>query len=309
MEVVEIEPNKGETVEIKAFEPIIIKQNKKTYILNIEVNEETITLSINEQLPFMNYSRNMNFKEIKNLNRIFNSFDDFYEYLKELANNNEINIENINNNISMFFFIEDQLNKQKVEIVLYKTKLDLNLNFKEIYNELLNLKDKIKEIDNLKEENSKLKQENQNLKVKIDENTKNINQIKNENKDLRMKIEEQKKEINDIKNNIIIDKYENIISKIIKKNDFSDYNLIELEKIIKTLMPKTNMDTTLNILSHYCFNYQKYHLNQSENEKILKYNEITIKLYYFVDTIEKKLWKIEKFRKNYKILENEQMKK
>ena len=135
MEVVEIEPNKGETVDIKYFEPIIIKQNKKTYILNIEVNEETITLSINEQMPFMNYSRNMNFKEIKNLNKIFdsfNSFDDFYEYLKELANNNEINIENINNNISMFFFIEDQLDKQKDEIVLYQTKIDLNLNFKEI---------------------------------------------------------------------------------------------------------------------------------------------------------------------------------
>ena len=307
MEDVQMEQNKEETDNITYFEPIKIKQDKKTYILNIEVNEETITLSIKEQLSLANYSRNMNYKEIKNLNKIFNSLnscDNFYEYLKELSNNDKINIENNNNNISIFFYIEDQLKEQKVEIVLYQTKIDTNLCLKEIYNELLNLKEKIKEIDYLKEENINLKKVNQNLKIKIDENTKNINQIKNENKDLKMKIEEQKKEINDIKNNIIIDKFENIISKIIKKNNFSDYNLIELEKIIKKLREKTKAFSSLNILKDYFDNYQKYHLNKTENENN-KYVETKIKLYNFVDNIVKKLCIIAKFRKDYKILEND----
>ena len=175
MEDVQMEQNKEETDNITYFEPIKIKQDKKTYILNIEVNEETITLSIKEQLSLANYSRNMNYKEIKNLNKIFNSFnscDNFYEYLKELSNNDKISIENNINNISIFFYIEDQLKEQKVEIVLYKTKIDTNLYLKEIYNELLNLKEKIKEIDYLKEENINLKKENQNLKIKIDEKNK-----------------------------------------------------------------------------------------------------------------------------------------
>ena len=303
MEDVQMEQNKEETANIKYFEPIKIKQDKKAYILNIEVNEDTITLSIRGQLSLANFSKNMNLKEIKNLNKIFNAFnscDNFYEYLKELSNNDKINIENNNNNISIFFYIEDQLKEQKVEIVLYQTKIDTNLCLKEIYNELLNLKEKIKEIDYLKEENINLKKENQNLKIKIDENTKNINQIKNENKDLKMKIEEQKKEINDIKNNIIIDKFENIISKIIKKNNFSDYNLIELEKIIK----KYKTFSAPNILKDYFDNYQKYHLNTIENEN-KKYYETKIKLYNFVDNIEDKLCIIAKFRKDYKILEND----
>ena len=306
MEDVQMEQNKEETANIKYFEPIKIKQDKKAYILNIEVNEDTITLSIKGQLSLANYSKNMNLKEIKNLNKIFNAFnscDNFYEYLKELSNNDKINIENNNNNISIFFYIEDQLKEQKVEIVLYKTKIDTNLYLKEIYNELLNLKEKIKGIDYLNEENINLKKENQNLRIKIDENTKNINQIKNENKDLKMKIEEQKKEINDIKNNIIIDKFENIISKIIKKNNFSDYNLIELEKIIKKYDLEKKAFSAPNILKDYCDNNQKYHLNKRENESN-KYVEAKLKLFEFV-RVEKKLCKIAKFRNEYKILEKD----
>ena len=44
MEDVQMEQNKEETANIKYFEPIKIKQDKKAYILNIEVNEDTITL-------------------------------------------------------------------------------------------------------------------------------------------------------------------------------------------------------------------------------------------------------------------------
>ena len=78
---------KGKTVIIPNFDPIKIKQNGISYILNIETNEDNITFSINdkEQLPFINYIRTMNLTEIKILNEIFkviDSFDDFYDYLK-----------------------------------------------------------------------------------------------------------------------------------------------------------------------------------------------------------------------------------
>ena len=71
--------------------------------------------------------------------------------------------------------------------------MDINLNIKELYKELYNIKEKIKEIDSLKKECCFLKR-------KIDENTKEITELKLDNKYLRRKLEEK-----NIDNNIIID--------------------------------------------------------------------------------------------------------
>ena len=46
----------------------------------------------------------MNFKEIKGLNNIFNginSFNDFYDYLKQYSNSNKLNIKKSNDKISI----------------------------------------------------------------------------------------------------------------------------------------------------------------------------------------------------------------
>ena len=178
---------KGETEDIINYEPIIIEQNEIKYILNIEDNGDKMTFSINdkEQFPSINYIRAMSLNDIKKLNKAFNvlkSFNDFYNYLKKLANNKKLNIIKSNDKTDkrkLIFDIEGLSKKQEID--LYPTKKDINLYIKEIYKELSNVKEKLKEIDYLKNENH-------NLKGKIDENTKEIIKLKNENQDLRKKL-------------------------------------------------------------------------------------------------------------------------
>ena len=158
MEEVSLITDKGETAEIRNFEPIKIEQNEINYILNIEADEDKITFSINdkEQFPSINYNRTMSLKSIKELNNIFNvlnSFNDFYDYLKSLSNNHKLSIIKDNDKITIIFYVEVLLKQQKIEIDLYQTKNDINLNIKEIYQELSNIKNKIKEIGILKNEN------------------------------------------------------------------------------------------------------------------------------------------------------------
>ena len=193
MEEVSLITDKGETAEIRNFEPIKIEQNEINYILNIEADEDKIIFSINdkEQFPSINYIRTMSLKEIKELNNIFNvlnSFNDFYDYLKSLSNNHTLSFIKDNNKITIIFYVEVLLKKEKIEIDLYPTKKDINLSIKEIYQELSNIKNKIKEIDNLKTENNNLKNDNNNLKNKINDIINEMIIIKNENTKLNSEI-------------------------------------------------------------------------------------------------------------------------
>ena len=69
------------------YEPIKIKQDKLEYNLNIKSTGEIITFSISvkKQLLYDNYIRTMDFKEIKELNKVFyvlNSFNEKYTKIK-----------------------------------------------------------------------------------------------------------------------------------------------------------------------------------------------------------------------------------
>ena len=121
MEEYQINVEKGETEEKVNFEPIIIEQNGVKYILNLEVNGDKITFSINdkEQFPSVNYIRTMSFQEIKKLNdnfNILNSFNDFYEHLKQLSNSNKLNIKKGNNKITIILYFEPLLTQQVIGI-------------------------------------------------------------------------------------------------------------------------------------------------------------------------------------------------
>ena len=112
----------------------------------------------------------MSLKQIKELNNIFNilsSFSDFYDYLKSLSNNHTLSFIKDNNKITIIFYVEVLLKQEKIKIDLYPTKKEINLSIEEIYQELLNIKNKIKEIDNLKNENTKLNNEINTLKINI----------------------------------------------------------------------------------------------------------------------------------------------
>ena len=198
MDYCEIETNKGETKENIKFDAIEIKQNNNQYELNIEIKDNMITFIIYEKnkFPTKNYIRKMNFKELINLHKVFNfinSFSDFYKFLKATSDKNSINIKVDTDKISLVFNVEILLEKQIVTIDLYPTKKDIDLDIKEIYLELFNIK---KSLDILTSDNQSLKEDNKKLNDEI-------NKLKNENEQLKNKLEEQdkesKKEINDFK--------------------------------------------------------------------------------------------------------------
>ena len=67
----------------------------------------------------------MSFDEIKKLNLQFNaleSFQDFYDYLKSLSNNNKLNIKKSNDKISIVFNVEVLLKQQSIEIICFLRK-------------------------------------------------------------------------------------------------------------------------------------------------------------------------------------------
>ena len=139
---------KKETRDNANFEPIIIELKDFKYILNIETNKDNIIFYINDknQFPSIKYIKTMSFKEIKELNKVFyilNSFNDFYDYLKQLSNNNKLNINKTNDRITLIFYVEVLLKQQKIEIDLYPSKRDINLSIEEIFQNTFSLKDEI----------------------------------------------------------------------------------------------------------------------------------------------------------------------
>ena len=178
-------------------DPIKIEKDNNNYCLNIGVNEDIIRFSIidKENLLSVNYIKTMSFQEIKGLNKIFlglSSFNDFYEYLQALSVNQKINIEKGEEKISLILLAEYLSKPEIIKINLSKGKIDLNLNIKNICEELLSMKEKIKDIDILKSENKELKEkqnkEIDSLKEKLNENETVINRLKGD-------VEKQKKEM------------------------------------------------------------------------------------------------------------------
>ena len=140
--------SKKETEGLYDLDPINIYINEIKYSLNIKTKEDNITFSINdkEQFPSVNYIRTMKFKEIKDLNKVFsllNSFNDFYDFLKSLSETKKINMKKSNDKISLIFFVEVLLKQSEIQIDLFPEKKDLELNIKEIYQELINMKSEI----------------------------------------------------------------------------------------------------------------------------------------------------------------------
>ena len=255
-------PNKENIINL---DPIKIEYNNNNYFLNIGINNDIINFSINDkqQLLSINYIKKMSFKEIKDLNKGFsllNSINDFYDYLKILSENKKINIKKDENKISIILFIEVLLKKEIIEINLYPGKIDLDLNIKNICKEIIYIKEKINDIDILKNENKELK-EKQNKEInKLKEKENEINELKekieNQNKEinnlkekLNEKIEKQNKEINNLKEKEINElkqktkllfgnvKFENDKSVIMKEDErnmiFSEIENKMNKKIIK----------------------------------------------------------------------------
>ena len=186
-------------------EPIIIMQNNVKYNLNIESQNNKITFSIynNEQFPNFYYTKKISLKELKDSIKGNDEFMDknfdIYNCFKKLSNDSKLNIKK-DKNIILLIISSVDLNGHEVSgvIQLSPRKNDINMTINDIYIELKYLKEKIKDIDSLK----------------------------NENKILKGKIEAQDKEIKYLKNKI-----NNISNKsVIIKEDESEMITSEIEK-------------------------------------------------------------------------------
>ena len=125
--------DKGETSETIEFNPIQIEQDESKYELNIQNKNNMIKFSIIDKsiFPSVNYIRKMQFKEIRELNKIFNllnSFNEFYDYLKALSENKKLIVKKRNDRISIIFYVEVLLKQQEIVIDLYPIKKDVDLN-------------------------------------------------------------------------------------------------------------------------------------------------------------------------------------
>ena len=198
---IEQETDKG----LNNNEPIIIMQNDVKYNLNIESQNNKITFSIynNEQFPNFYYTKKISLKELKDSIKGNDEFMDknfdIYNCFKKLSNDNKLNIKK-DKNIILLIISSVDLNGHEVSgvIQLSPRKNDINMTINDIYIELKYLKEKIKDIDSLK----------------------------NENKILKGKIEAQEKEIKYLKNKI-----NNISNKsVIIKEDESEMITSEIEK-------------------------------------------------------------------------------
>ena len=215
---------KGETCEIIEFKPIIIEQKGNNFNLEIKINSEgnDIILSINDknQFPPVYYTNSMNLQQIKYLNKAFNTFstfNDFYNYLKSLTDIKKLNIQKEKDKLSII--------NQEIKIDLIASKKDLELNLKDIYEELINIKEKIKEIDIIKKEKIELKK-------RVDILEKDNQKLNIENKSLKNKIEII---LNDQKKN----KAEKISTEIfneIKKDFASLEEIISKNEVIEKLL-------------------------------------------------------------------------
>ena len=205
--------DKKESINYDNFLEVQVEQNNMKYNLKIKSKKDIVAFILHDknEFPSIYYSLKLNFQKIKGLNKVFelfNSLKDFFDYLKMLSQKKKIGIKKLNDKIILILFIEVLLKQQEIEIDLLPIKKDIDSNIKELYQELINIKKKITDNEELK----KLKKE--------------INELKNDNKVLISIIENQN---NDIK--ILKDSLFNLINKsVIMADDEKSSLLKEIEK-------------------------------------------------------------------------------
>jgi len=228
----------AETPQKITKEPILIEQENKKYFLNIEIIENSISFRVNEEGVFPNeyFSRNLSLKDIQELHKSFyglNSCQEFLEYIKELAVKDELIIKRNENNLSINFEVLYLLKTSNIEIFLCLEKVEINDTIKEICNEINQMREKVKKLeeniekkieDENKDQNNKLIEEIKNLKEENIKLVEDIKALKVEVNGIKQ-IKDELKIINELKNENSIFKEEN------------KYLREELEKLMKIVSP------------------------------------------------------------------------
>ena len=220
-------PNiESESEDINKFNPIQIpiELNKIKYILKVNSIKSIFTFELIdiEKMPYINYKRKMDFKEIKEMNQLFNLLktnNDFYDYLKLLSKDKKINIRKSKDKISIILFIDVLSKQQEIIIDLFPEENQLEANRKEkefnninntniCFNYILNvifliiISFFILYIINSKFIKKYIESKENTNEILIKKIEKQIKELKDKNekqiKELNKKIETQNKEINNL---------------------------------------------------------------------------------------------------------------
>ena len=216
-------------------ETIIIEQEEKKYILNIIKEEENIILNILEKdiFPNIKYIKKISLKEIKELHKMFSSFNscnEFSDFIKSAFENKKINIKKEDKKLILNISVEYLFKNQIIEIPLLEQNINLIDFSKEICQEILLLKERIKILEDnkndnkLKKEITDLKEENKQLKNEIlcfkEELKSIVEKQNNENKNLKEEIKNLNDKIKNIEEKKEIKDKININSVIMKNEEF-----------------------------------------------------------------------------------------
>ena len=255
-------------------ESLTIQQDEKKYILNIIKEMDYIILNILDKdiFPNIKYIKKINFKEIKELHKIFcmfNSCNEFLDFIKSAYENKKINIKKENQKLILNISVEYLFKNQIIEIPLLEQKINLEDFSKEICHELVLMKEKIKkleenivnivenkdkqnkEIIDLKEDNKKLKNEINEILVLKEELKSIIEKQNNENKNL-------KEEIKNLRQN-----YEEFVKQN-KNKELNENKLQNLEK--KEIKNKINVNSV--IMKNEEFDMIKNAIESRLNKKV-----------------------------------------
>ena len=168
-----------------------IKQKEKNYKLKVEIFDENICLNLLEEKDIMEeYGINLTLNELKQIHKIFsmfNSCQDFLDYMKALIENNKFVINNVlDSQITIELIVEYLFKQNIIKIDLNKKKVNFELIAKDLYKKISTLNENY---SNLIQENKNIKEENKNLNEEI----KNLN---NENKNIKDRMKDLENIIN-----------------------------------------------------------------------------------------------------------------
>jgi len=230
MEVPSLQPSKEITSE--SFE---IKQDNFNYKLIINITNNDIILNILDEKEIVKeYEVKLTLEELKQKNKVFllfNSCQEFLDYIKVLIQNKKLSIKTTNENQIIIELIVEYLYKQNIiQFNLSQKQLNLNLIVKDLYNKIstLNENDKklIEENNIIKEENKNLKEENMKLNEKLKMLIDDIKNLREENDNVKNKIknmEELINKINDGKSDVKERNEKVFDSSVMKPNEFLKY--------------------------------------------------------------------------------------
>ena len=227
--------------KISISKKIEINENNGKQKLNIIIEKDYIIFKILYQDPILNeYSCKYSLNEIKSLHKMFSSissFNEFFDYINNLSINNRISIQKQEGFIIINLEAEYLFKKYNIQMKLFKEKLDIELNFINVFKQLTGLKNLIKTIYN---ENKILKEELAQKKNEIKKLFEDNNNLKTE----KEKVDKLLKEKNDNENIIVLNnnaedehKEKNGIKIAIKDKKSKDNDVIieDLEQKYKTL--------------------------------------------------------------------------